>query len=232
MFLSGWTAVVETVAGITVTFDWRSTVSVTLPSNYQSAVCGLCGNYNGKAQDDLTMPNGQDANNGAKLGESWQVALVPGCSSVCQGAWCQACSGSQSKEYQAQKYCGIIADKAGAFRDCHSHVDPAPYLEDCVYDACHYHGHHGSVCDAVGVYVSACQSLGITIHSWRTDTFCREFEIVFFVFIFQISYFKNFLSSFTLFLSLSCHPIPQQWCVQLTATIPCVPRVAQPPVPA
>ncbi|XP_039662365.1 IgGFc-binding protein-like isoform X2 [Perca fluviatilis] len=172
VFLSGWTAVVETVAGITVTFDWQSTVSVTLPSNYQGAVCGLCGNYNGKAQDDLTMRNGQTATNGATLGESWQVALVPGCSSVCQGAWCQACSDSQRKEYQAQKYCGIIADKAGPFRDCHGRVDPAPYLEDCVYDACHYHGHHGAVCDAVGVYVSACLSQGITIRSWRTDSFC------------------------------------------------------------
>ncbi|XP_035492191.1 IgGFc-binding protein [Scophthalmus maximus] len=172
IFLGGWTAVVETVAGITLTFDWRSLVSVTLPSNYQAAVCGLCGNYNGNTKDDLTMPNGQIAPDGARLGESWQVAIVPGCSSACQGPWCQACSDSQRKKYQAQKHCGIIADKAGPLRDCHSHVDPAPYLEDCVYDACHYHGHQGSVCDAVGVYVSACQSQGITILSWRTDTFC------------------------------------------------------------
>ncbi|KAF3691795.1 IgGFc-binding protein Fcgamma-binding protein antigen [Channa argus] len=172
VFVSGWTAIVETVAGITVTFDWQSTVSVTLPSTYQGAVCGLCGNYNGKAQDDLTMPNGQNAPDGAKLGESWQVALVPGCSSACQGAWCQACSDAQKKEYQAQKYCGIIADKAGPFKDCHSRVDPAPYMEDCVYDVCQYKGHHGTLCDAVKVYLSACQSLGITIQSWRTDTFC------------------------------------------------------------
>nr|XP_040022015.1 IgGFc-binding protein isoform X1 [Gasterosteus aculeatus aculeatus] len=172
VFLSGRTAVVETVAGITVTFDWHSTATVTLPSNYQGAVCGLCGNYNGKAQDDLTMRNGHPATNGAELGESWRESLVPGCSSVCQGAWCQACSDAQRKEYQAEKFCGIIADKSGPFRVCHSHVDPAPYLEDCVYDACHYHGHRGSVCDAVGVYVSACQSQGITITSWRTDTFC------------------------------------------------------------
>ncbi|KAK2910365.1 hypothetical protein Q8A73_008080 [Channa argus] len=173
VFVSGWTAIVETVAGITVTFDWQSTVSVTLPSTYQGAVCGLCGNYNGKAQDDLTMPNGQNAPDGAKLGESWQVALVPGCSSACQGAWCQACSDAQKKEYQAQKYCGIIADKAGPFKDCHSRVDPAPYMEDCVYDVCQYKGHHGTLCDAVKVYLSACQSLGITIQSWRTDTFCQ-----------------------------------------------------------
>ncbi|XP_069394027.1 IgGFc-binding protein isoform X1 [Paralichthys olivaceus] len=172
VFLSGRTAVVETVAGITVTFDWRSTVSVTLPSNYQDAVCGLCGNYNGNGKDDLTMPNGQITHDGDKLGESWQVAVTPGCSSACQGAWCQACSKSQRKEYQAMKHCGIIADKAGPLRDCHSHVDPTPYLEDCVYDACHYHGHHGSVCEAVGVYVSACQSQGIAIRSWRTESFC------------------------------------------------------------
>lgn len=184
VYRSGWTAVVETAAGIMVTFDWRSVVTVTLPGNYQGAVCGLCGNYNGKSQDDLTMQNGQVTTDGTKLGESWQVALAPGCSSACQGPWCRACSDSQRKVYRAQKYCGIIADKAGPFRVCHSRVDPAPYLEDCVYDACHYRGHQGSVCDAVGVYVSACQSLGITVHSWRSDSFCRKSGFV-------VSYFKN-----------------------------------------
>lgn len=182
MFLSSRRAVVETAAGVTVTFDWRSTVRVTLPSSYQGAVCGLCGNYNGKAQDDLTMRNGQKASNGAMLGESWQVALVPGCSSACKGPQCQACSNSQTKKYQDQKYCGIIADKAGPFKDCHKHVDPAPYLEDCVYDACQYHGHHGPICDAVETYASVCQSQGVTIQSWRRDNFCREFELIFFFF--------------------------------------------------
>uniref|UniRef100_A0A3Q3INL2 VWFD domain-containing protein n=1 Tax=Monopterus albus TaxID=43700 RepID=A0A3Q3INL2_MONAL len=172
VFLSGRTAVVETAAGITVTYDWWSTVSVTLPSNYQSAVCGLCGNYNGKAQDDLTMQSGQIAPDATKLGESWQVATVPGCAAACQGPWCQVCSDSQKKVYEAQTYCGIIADKAGPFRDCHRIVDPTPYLEDCMYDACQYHGHQGSICDAVKTYVSACQSQGITIYSWRTDSFC------------------------------------------------------------
>lgn len=175
MFPSGWTAVVETAAGITVTFDWQSTVTVTLPSTYQAAVCGLCGNYNGKAQDDLMMPNSQSAPDGAKMGESWQTAAAPGCSSACQGAWCQACSDSQRKAYEAQRFCGIIVDKAGPFRDCHGRVDPTPYMEDCVYDVCQYRGHQGSVCDAVAVYVSACQSLGVAIQPWRTDTFCREF---------------------------------------------------------
>lgn len=178
VFRSGYTAVVETSAGITVSFDWQSTVTVTLPSNYQDAVGGLCGNYNGNAQDDLTMQNGKPAPDGTKLGESWQVGLAPGCSSVCQGPWCQACSDSQKKVYEATQYCGIIADKAGPFRACHNIIDPAPHMEDCVYDVCQYHGHRGSVCDAVEVYVSACQSKGVAIQSWRTETFCRKFNFV------------------------------------------------------
>lgn len=178
----------ETVAGITLTFNWQSTVRLTLPSNYQGAVCGLCGNYNGKAHDDLTMKNGRVANNGEKMGQSWQEALVPGCSSDCKGAWCQGCSTSQRKIYQAMQYCGVIADKAGPFKNCHKLVDPTPYLDDCTYDACQYQGHHGTICDAVQTYVSACQSLGITIYSWRRHNFCREFDL----------FLISFLNSLTL----------------------------------
>lgn len=200
VFRGGRTAVVETAAGIKLTFDWSSTVSVTLPSNYQGAVCGLCGNYNGRAQDDLTMRDGQAASDGVKLGESWQVAVVPGCSSVCQGPWCHACTDSQREVYKAQKYCGIIADKAGPFKECHSHVDPAPYLEDCMFDACHYNGHHGSVCDAISTYVSACQSSGIAVRSWRTEDFCRMYISTFSFKVRPLKYlvFCVFLKPFSL----------------------------------
>uniref|UniRef100_A0A3P9H1N3 Fc fragment of IgG binding protein n=1 Tax=Oryzias latipes TaxID=8090 RepID=A0A3P9H1N3_ORYLA len=172
VFLSGSQAVIETAAGITITYDWWSTVRVTVPSNYHGAMCGLCGNYNGKAHDDMTMQNGKTTPDEAKLGESWQVASVPGCSSACQGPWCQACSDSQKEVYQASQFCGIIADETGPFRECHKFVDPAAYVEDCVYDVCQFHGHHGSVCKAVEVYLSACQSQGIPIHPWRTQAFC------------------------------------------------------------
>lgn len=189
---SGRKGVVETAAGITVTFDWGSRVTVSLPSTYRNAVCGLCGNYNGNPKDDLTMRNGQKASSGDKLGESWQVALVPGCSSVCQGASCQTCSKSEKNKYKTKKHCGIIADKSGPFRKCHPHVDPAPYMDDCLYDACQYKGHQKAVCDAVETYVSACQSKGITIYAWRKHNFCRECEPTFYLFLFVLQ-FQPFL---------------------------------------
>lgn len=176
---SGRKAVVETAAGITVTFDWGSRVTINVPSTYQGALCGLCGNYNGDRKDDMTMGNGQLARNGEKFGESWKVAVIPGCSSVCEGASCQTCSKSEKNKYKNQKYCGIIADKSGPFRNCHQHVDPTPYIDDCAFDTCQFEGHQKAVCEAVASYVSACQSKGIAIFSWRKQNFCREFELFF-----------------------------------------------------
>lgn len=170
-------AVVSTAAGITVTFNWRSTVRVTLPSTYQDAVCGLCGNYNGKRKDDMTMSNGQTAKSGDELGKSWQVALTPGCSPACVGPRCQECSDKKKSKYEAQKYCGVITDKAGPFKNCHKQLDPGPFLEDCAYDACQYHGHFGAICDAIQTYASACQSEGIAVDTWRRQDFCREFDL-------------------------------------------------------
>lgn len=174
--LSGRTAVVNTAAGITVTFDWQSTVRVTLPSTYQSMVCGLCGNYNGKGQDDMSMPNSQTTTNSNELGESWQVALTPGCSTACQGAHCQECSEEQKSKYEAQRYCGIITEKTGSFKNCHKQLDPGPFLKDCVFDACQYHGHFAVICDAIQTYASACQNEGITVDTWRREDFCRKFD--------------------------------------------------------
>ena len=123
MFRSGAAAVVETSAGISLTFDWRSVVRVTVPSTYQGAVCGLCGNYNTKPQDDMGMRDGQIASDPSKLGESWRVGLVPGCTSGCQ-AGCQGCSDPQKETFKGQAYCGIITNKQGPFKDCHSLLPP------------------------------------------------------------------------------------------------------------
>lgn len=173
--LGGQTAVVSTAAGITVTFNWWNTARVTLPSTYQGVVCGLCGNYNEKKEDDMTMSNGQTTKSSDELGKSWQVALTPGCSSACVGPRCQECS--EKSKYEARNYCGVTTDKEGPFKNCHKLLDNGPFLEDCVYDACQYHGHFGAICDAIQTYASACQSNGITIDTWRSQDFCREFDL-------------------------------------------------------
>ncbi|KAG7469170.1 hypothetical protein MATL_G00126120 [Megalops atlanticus] len=169
---SGWTAVIDTAFGMRVTFNWNSEVEVTLPSTYEGMVCGLCGNYNKNPGDDNIMRDGKPAPGDTQLGDSWQVGVVQGCSPSCSGDHCQVCTNAQMETYKGQRYCGVIGDKAGPLRECHARVDPAAFLQNCVFDACYYKGHHTAVCEAVAAYASACEKEGVAIQPWRSATFC------------------------------------------------------------
>ncbi|MEQ2157424.1 hypothetical protein GOODEAATRI_001703 [Goodea atripinnis] len=79
VYKSGWDAVVTTDFGLKVSFNWKSAAFVTLPSNYKGAVCGLCGNYNDKPQDDLIPKDGNKPAKPTDFGSSWRVAEIPGC---------------------------------------------------------------------------------------------------------------------------------------------------------
>ncbi|MBN3312334.1 FCGBP protein, partial [Atractosteus spatula] len=172
IFYSSWTAVVKTSFGLKVTFDWDSDVTVSLPSSYAGAVCGLCGNANKNPADDFKRPDGTLEPSEVLFANSWKVAEVAGCWAECAGWKCRVCSVSQMAVYRADRYCGKIADKSGPFSDCHARIDPAPFMANCLYDACYYKGHPSAVCDAVATYAAACQNARITIQPWRSQSFC------------------------------------------------------------
>ena len=55
-------------------WDGQSRVEVSVPGSYQGQMCGLCGNFNGFAQDDLQGPEGLLLPTEAAFGNSWQVS--------------------------------------------------------------------------------------------------------------------------------------------------------------
>ncbi|NXC25172.1 FCGBP protein, partial [Campylorhamphus procurvoides] len=169
--LRGVHGFITTAFGVTVTFDWHSYARVFLPSTFAGAVCGLCGNANGDPLDDLVTSQGHPAHNETHFGDSWKVTEVPGCSPGC-GEGCQGCGEAQRRAYRGDKHCGVLVKKRGPLATCHEVIDPAPYLEDCLFDACLFEGHQDAVCQAVGAYVSACQSQGVAVRPWRTHAFC------------------------------------------------------------
>lgn len=173
VYKSGWFAVVTTDFGLKVTFNWESAVFVTLPSSYKGAVCGLCGNYNGISQDDLTPRNGNKPVKPTEFGTSWRVAEIPGCVEGCKGV-CPNCDITEKVQYEKKEFCGMISDPKGPFRECHAKLDPAGYFQDCVYDVCLYKGRKDVLCQAITSYTSACQGVGATVYSWRTSQFCGE----------------------------------------------------------
>ncbi|KAM8847126.1 IgGFc-binding protein-like [Synchiropus picturatus] len=168
----GYFAVVKTYFGLKLWFNWGSHVSMRLPSTYASATEGLCGNNNGKPNDDLIKPDGQLAANDNVFGDSWKVGGEPGCTSKCTGDSCPHCTPGELSHYRQRRFCGIIADKSGPFGDCHSKVKHEDYMEDCVFDLCMYEGHVSALCIILSTFSNACQEVGARLKPWRTDDFC------------------------------------------------------------
>ncbi|XP_067318499.1 alpha-tectorin-like [Anolis sagrei] len=125
-YIRGNEAVIKTNFDLTVTFDWKSYVKVSVPSTYSNALCG------------------------------------------------PVCGEEQKLIYKGDQYCGILIRKDGPFRHCHGIIDPTPYFDGCVFDTCQYHGQHDALCNAISVYLAACQALDVQIEEWRSDTFCKK----------------------------------------------------------
>uniref|UniRef100_A0A4W6EU93 VWFD domain-containing protein n=1 Tax=Lates calcarifer TaxID=8187 RepID=A0A4W6EU93_LATCA len=172
LFRKGYFGVVTTSFGLTLKFNWNSHVSLTLPSSYSDVTTGLCGNYNGKHNDDLLKPDGTQAEHVNAFGHSWKTGGDPGCTSNCPGGKCPECEPALLVRYQEDRYCGIIADKSGPFKQCHSKLDHKPFLSDCVFDLCMYKGHVSALCNSLSAFSTSCQEAGATVESWRTEQFC------------------------------------------------------------
>lgn len=173
VYQEGFHYAIITDFGLKVTYDMIYKVTVTVSANYMGKTCGLCGNYNDKA-DKYELPDGKITNDIKTFGAAWKVA-VPGvvCEDGCEGDQCPKCDSDQKKIFE--KDCGSITDPKGSFAACHSHLSPESYYRDCVYDVCMSHGDRNVLCHSISSYVSDCQTIGVKINSWRTPDFCREF---------------------------------------------------------
>lgn len=172
----GRNIIVRTDFGLTVLYDTVYYVEVIVPSTYQSKMCGLCGNYNKKNDDDFILPGGKLTNNVDDFGKAWVVDL-PGYVCGGCGGQCPVCEQAKATLYGKPDSCGIISAPNGPFKACHSTIDPAVYVSHCVFDVCAMDGNKDTLCNSVQAYALACQSAGVQIQPWRSASFCRKLHI-------------------------------------------------------
>lgn len=162
-------AVIETHF-IRVSYDFRSSVSVELAESYENSVCGLCGNMNGDVSDDLMLPDGTQASDANKFGNSHLVDEVEGCSPECKD--CAPPLPPDFKPPEYTKICDVLKEKTGPLSGCFKALDPKAFHEDCVYDLSVNEGKTELGCDIITSYVDQCQLKGAEVKPWRKDDLC------------------------------------------------------------
>ncbi|XP_066269225.1 zonadhesin-like [Branchiostoma lanceolatum] len=168
--------VIDTVLCITVTFDGNHHVTVELPAHLAGHVGGLCGNANGLQGDDLVKPDLTPAQNGVEFGNSWVAEDDLSCPAVLADQQFDIAQADQAfvQELESQQFCGQMQASSSPFSACFAAVEPAGFMDDCVYDmaATGSTADHAIICENFEGYVQACGAAGIHIEGWREQTGC------------------------------------------------------------
>ncbi|XP_040421957.1 von Willebrand factor isoform X2 [Cygnus olor] len=161
---------------ISVTWDLAMGVSVILKANFKDQVCGLCGNFDGIQNNDLTSSNEHVEVDPVDFGNSWKVNTY--CADVKKHNQEQAlvsplCNGNVLKQVMVETSCSILS--GSLFEECKKLVNPEPYIDICMYDtcACESTGDCACFCDAIAAYAHVCAQKGVTVH-WRSADLCPQ----------------------------------------------------------
>lgn len=166
----------QTAFGLVVRYDFYHYVAVTAPPGYQGRLCGLCGNNNGKSEDDFLFPDGRPAPNAIAFGSAWKMPTMA-CEESCSEDDCPVCTEEKKKVFQKPNYCGILTDPHGPFSSCFNTVSPTLYLDACIRDLCLTKAKTDVLCRSIQSYMSSCQAAGVTIEAWRKPSFCCKLGV-------------------------------------------------------
>ena len=157
--------------GVRVFWDGRYRVEVTVSTQWRGRLCGICGNYNGDANDDNLGADGtafpNQPNGVSAFLNSWAVG------SSCDAPSPRLCDPSEGRS--AIFRCGAIA--GSFFEACKDAVDPETHQRACITDQCNcdVDDVDECFCESLAVYASACAARGVALLDWRTFYNCRKY---------------------------------------------------------
>ncbi|XP_056307305.1 mucin-2-like, partial [Danio aesculapii] len=162
--------VVEVQGLLNLIWDNKTSVILQLHPNLKGNVCGLCGNFDGNANNDFMKHNGEVVTDPEEFGISWKVK--PDCPDVTNII--DLCTENPHRHVWSEKRCSII--KSDVFKDCHTLVDPNQYYDNCERDTCGCEtgGDCDCFCTAVAAYASECRRKGACV-KWRSPNTCPLF---------------------------------------------------------
>uniref|UniRef100_H2ZW79 VWFD domain-containing protein n=1 Tax=Latimeria chalumnae TaxID=7897 RepID=H2ZW79_LATCH len=171
--LSSNRAEVRMGVGVVLVLAQIKAVVMKNPAAFKTTVCGMCGNYNGKQDDELLMLGGQMAHNVTQFGNSWKAENcqpspdLSSCLPDTREELGPPCATGAKPVIEAQ--CQELL--SNTFKPCHHLVRPDLFIQSCIYDMCKYDGMLSTLCNIIQAYADACKSEGANF-KWRNSTFC------------------------------------------------------------
>ncbi|XP_029378297.1 otogelin-like protein [Echeneis naucrates] len=158
---------VKSVFGFSLAWDGTSGVYLKMSEEHQGAPCGLCGNFNHVAGDDLITARGIRTDESAVFGNSWAVDLPHerACPSV-DLDFSGPCQSESDMDDAIEKCSALLFFP---FLSCHENIDPNPFVASCVSDLC-VSDDEETFCRALVEYTRACSHVGYPVREWR-DSF-------------------------------------------------------------
>ncbi|KAL0841934.1 hypothetical protein ABMA28_014164 [Loxostege sticticalis] len=155
--------------GVQMLWDGDGFLEVTVSSVYKGKLCGLCGNFNSVARDDMRTRDGKLLNDTWRFGTSWRVGGKRACTRK-QERPGMASRCRQSKISKARRLCrGFL--RYDAFSECGAKVNPRNYREACELDACGCSGTRCH-CAAYRAYARECTRVGAEPAGWARAAWC------------------------------------------------------------
>ncbi|KAJ8672597.1 hypothetical protein QAD02_003856 [Eretmocerus hayati] len=131
---------------------------------FRGQLCGLCGNLNGRRQDDLTTREGIITNDPALFAQSWSLNDEPCFDNRNYGV--RGCNPHRDK-----RLCNYI--RGSIFEKCHRKLDVTTYFNACLQDQCMCPPKNLQChCESFAHYVRDCRRLGIWQPTWRKSVGC------------------------------------------------------------
>lgn len=158
--------ILKTELGLSIEWDGNNYLQIMAPSSYKRRLCGLCGNYNGLARDDLTSRDGVNHTEVWRFANSWKVGGPKACSRKKENIAVQPVC----KQRKTNALCRPLRI-AEVFGNCNDRLNPNNYIDSCKMDVCECPDGMCH-CDSFAAYARECQRWGVTLPDWRTATMC------------------------------------------------------------
>ncbi|KAF4520870.1 hypothetical protein B566_EDAN007051 [Ephemera danica] len=106
-----------------------TTSIVSVPPSMKSQLCGLCGNYNGKAGDDMVNRQGESLHRAEEFAQAWRIGGAKSCprGSDRGSSIPETCKTDAKKKNRDYRKCSPI--RSELLRPCNSVVSAARYYK-------------------------------------------------------------------------------------------------------